>query len=110
MKRKLVLSFALIGLAVASAKSYSVTLLEKAEAGNTELKPGDYKVEVNGDTATLRQGKVSAQSPVKVETNDRKYDSTSVKYSTADGKMRIEEIHLGGTKTKLVFAEPVPAQ
>jgi hypothetical protein len=108
MKRKVALCFAVIALAVASAKSYNVTLAEKAETGNTELKPGDYKVEVKGDKAFLTSGKINAESPVKVETADRKYDSTSVKYSTADGKMRIQEIHLGGTRTKLVFTGTAP--
>lgn len=103
MKRKVVLCFAIIGLAMASAKTYSVTLAENAAAGNTELKAGDYKLEVVGDKAVLKSGKINAESPIKVETNERKYDSTVVRYSHADGKMRIQEIHVGGTKTKLVF-------
>lgn len=106
--KKAVLCFAVLGLAIASAKSYNVTLPEKSEAGATELKPGDYKVEVTGDKAVIKSGKVTVEAPVKVETNDRKYDSTSVKYSSADGKMRIQEIHLGGTKTRIVFTEAAP--
>ena len=106
MMRRVVLCFALVGLAVASAKSYSIVVAEQAEAGSAELQPGNYKVEWSGDKAVLKNGKFNAESSVKVETNTRKYDSTSVKYSNADGKMRILEIHLGGTNTRLVFPAP----
>ena len=109
MLRKVVFSFAVLGLALASAKSYKVSLYEPALAGSTELKPGDYQVSVNGQNAVLRAGKVESQVPVKVESADTKYDNTSVKYTTSGGKRQIQEIHLGGTKTKIVFTEAVPA-
>ena len=108
MLRKVVLSFAVLGLALASAKSYSVTLSEPALAGNTELKAGQYQVSVTGQNAVLHSGKVDTQAPVKVEAADTKYDQTSVKYIMAGGKKQIQEIHLGGTKTKIVFTETVP--
>jgi hypothetical protein len=88
---------------VASAKSYNVTLFQAATVGGADLKPGDYKVEFTESKATMKAGKVSAEAPVKVESSDQKYDATSVRYQNADGKLRIQEIRLGGTKTKLVF-------
>jgi hypothetical protein len=105
MKRRLLLSFALAGLAVASAKSYTVNLFQPAVVGNTELKAGEYQVEVADQKAVFRNGKIDSQAPVKVEANDVKYGSTTVRFSNGDGKMHIQEIHIGGTKTKLVFSE-----
>jgi hypothetical protein len=105
MKRRLLFTFALAGLAVASAKSYTVNLFQPAMVGNTELKPGEYKIEVVDQKAVIRNGKIESQTPVKVETGDVKYDTTTVRFSNGDGKMHILEIHIGGTKTKLVFNE-----
>jgi hypothetical protein len=108
MLRKVVFSFAVLGLALASAKSYSVSLFEPALAGTTELQPGQYQVSVTGQTATIRIGKTASEVPVKVEASDTKYDNTSVKYVVSGGKKQIQEIHLAGTKTKIVFTEAVP--
>ena len=95
--------FLMLAAAVASAKSYTVNLLSAATFGSVELQPGEYKVEVNETTAVIRNGKVHGECPVKVETGENKYDSTTVRYDTTSGKMKIQEIRLGGTKTKLVF-------
>lgn len=108
MLRKVVFSFAVLGLALASAKSYTVNLFEPALAGNTELKAGEYEVSVAGQNVVLKGAKVESQSPVKVETVEKKYDATSVKYIVNGGKRQILEIHLGGTKTKLVFTDATP--
>ena len=43
------------------------------------------------------------ETKIKTESVDRKYDSTSVRYTQENGKYNIQEIRLGGTKTKLVF-------
>ncbi len=106
MIRKAALLFAAAGLALAGSHTYTVNLLVKSTLGATELKPGEYKVEVNDQKATIRQGKVQSESPVKVEENDVKFATTTVRYGTSDGgKSRIQEIHIGGTKTKLVFTQ-----
>jgi hypothetical protein len=103
MKRRLLLGFAVLALAVASAKSYSVTLFQPATLAGKELKPGTYKVEVDGTKAVVRSGKEAVEAPVKVKENARKFNNTSVRYNVAEGKYRIQEINLGGTKTTLVF-------
>jgi len=105
MRMTIVLPFFLVaGLAVASARSYTITLFETATVGTTVLKPGDYKLEVNDQKAVIRQGKVQTESPVKVEENDTKFDATAVRYvNDANGKVRIQEIRIGGTRTRLVF-------
>ena len=109
MLRKVVFSFAVLGLALASAKSYTVDLYSTAFAGATELKAGSYEVKLAGQNAVIQGRKVESQNPVRVETVDTKYANSGVKYTIVDGKRQIQEIYLGGTKTKLVFSETVPA-
>lgn len=106
MLKKLVVCFAVFAIsALAAVAHYNVTLYRNCVLAGTELKAGSYKVEVNGDKATLRLDKVSVQASVKVETADKKFDETAVQYSNADGKDRIQEIRVGGTKTRLIFSD-----
>ncbi len=85
--------------AASAATSYHVTLFEKSMINGTELKPGDYKLQVIDNKAVIKQGKTVAESSVKVESTEQKIKSTSVKYVNG----AIQEIRIGGTKTKLVF-------
>jgi hypothetical protein len=104
MLRKVLPFFVMAGLAVASPRSYTVSLFAPATVGTTELKPGDYKIEVNDQKAVIHQGKVRTESDVKVEEGDTKFAKTVVRYvNNPDGKVRIQEIRIGGTKTRLVF-------
>ncbi len=100
---KLVLCFATAALAIGSAANYNITLFQPTTINGKELKEGDYKLELNDHTAVIRQGKTAVEAEVKPETVDKKYTSTSVKYVVENGKNNIQEIRLGGTKTKLVF-------
>lgn len=105
MKTKLVLCLAVAGLVVANAKSFSLSLYQSATLGRTELKAGQYQIELDGQKAVVKRGKMRAEAPVTVETADKKYDTTSIVINRADGKEKIQEIHLGGTKTRLMVAE-----
>lgn len=100
---KLVLCFATAALAIGSAANYNITLFQPTTINGKELKEGDYKLELNDHTAVIRQGKTAVEADVKTETVDKKYGSTSVKYVVTNGKNNVQEIRLGGTKTKLVF-------
>ena len=60
--------------------------------GGKELSAGEYKVEVVDQKAVIRNGKIDAEAPVKVETADKKYDTTSVRLATGNGSPRIAEI------------------
>ena len=105
MKSKLVVSVvAFAGMAMAAGKTYTVKLYEPAMLGNTELKAGVYRVEVADQKAILKMGKVEKEADVKVETSDSKFDNTTVRL-TRGAKPQIQEIRLGGTKTKLVFGD-----
>ena len=102
MKTRLLCVFAIVGLLLASPKSYAVKLFEPSIIGASELKPGDYKIELQNDKVVIRNGKALGEAAVKVETGDQKYADTTVRYSNGDGKYRITEIRLGGTNMKLV--------
>ena len=101
---KLVLCLGTAAMAWASAsKSYDVTLNNPAQVSGTELKAGTYSVVLAGDKAMIHAGKVSVEASVSVQEGDKKFASTIVRYSIVDGKYRIREIELSGTKTMLVF-------
>lgn len=102
--RKLFIGFATFALAIGMAAStYKVNLLQPSVINGQELKPGEYKIELSDNTATVKSGKTSVEAPVKVETSDTKFGATSVRYTTVDGKYKVQEIRLGGTNTRLVF-------
>jgi len=88
-----------------SAKTYEITITAPTKAGSVQLKAGQYKVKVEGSNAifTEMDSAKSLTTPVKVETCDKKFDDTTVQI-TKDGDInRLEEIDLGGSKTKLEF-------
>lgn len=102
--KKILIAFTTLALAVASAATtHKLTLFQNSTLAGTELKAGDYKIEVNDNKAVVKGGRNVVEAPVKVETADQKFSSTSVRYNNADGKFKIQEIRLGGTNTKLVF-------
>lgn len=104
MLRKLIVSFVVLALGIASAKTYTVTLFQPSLLAGTELKPGEYRVEVQDGKVIFRSGKLRVEAPVKVETAETKFSATSVRYANGGGTAsRIQEIRLGGTNLRLVF-------
>jgi hypothetical protein len=110
MMKKLVVLFALFALVAAIAgtvpaigPSYNVKLLRPSVVKGTVLKEGEYRLNLGKETATIGNGKVSVETPVKVETSDSKFDTTAVRYTEVAGQSVISEIRVGGTKTKIVF-------
>jgi len=102
MKKLFVLFAASVSLVFAGAMSSKVTLFQPSLLNGVELKPGEYKIEVDGDKMVLRNGKTKAEAAIKTEQGDAKFGSTSIRYMNGDGKYRITEIRIGGTNTKLV--------
>jgi hypothetical protein len=101
---KLVLCLGTVAMAWASAsKSYDVTLNNPAQVSGTELKAGTYSVVLAGDKAMIHSGKMEVEASVTVQEGDKKFSATTVRYTIVDGKYRIKEIQLSGTKTLLVF-------
>jgi hypothetical protein len=110
MKHLLLLVTASVALTnLASAATYSFKIFDSVTIDGKELKPGSYKVEVKDATAVIRGGKESTEVKVRTESSDRKYDSTTVRYTKDGSKNNLEEIHIGGSKTKLVFDAPKTA-
>ena len=103
MTKKFILLFAVLALSVASAETYKVTLFQPTVVQGTELKAGDYRLDVQDAKVVISKGKQTVEAPVKVENGDQKFNATSVRYGTDNGKYALQEIRLGGTKTKLVF-------
>ena len=104
MFKKIVLAFAILSLAAASAAtSYKITLSQASVLKGNQLKAGDYRLNVEESKVTIVNGKDSVQVPVQVENNSQKFDTTAIRYSEEGGKLNISEIRIGGTKTKLIF-------
>jgi hypothetical protein len=105
MLKKFVLVFAVLALAVASAENYKVTLSQSSTVKGNPLKAGEYRLNLENTKCTLKNGKQSVEVPVKVETVEKKFDTTTIRYRSEGEKPSISEIRIGGTKTKLVFEE-----
>lgn len=103
MKKVLLCVCLLAGMAFASTKSFTVTFFEPSMIGGTELKAGDYKCELQDQKIVLKHGHETTEAAVKVESGEAKYNSTSVQYANSNGKNKVEEIRVGGTKMKLVL-------
>lgn len=101
--KKFALLFVTAAMTIAMAATHRVTLFQESIVNGTSLKPGDYKMEVNGDSVVLSRGSNKVEAKAKVETASEKFSSTSVRYQNGDGKYRVREIRIGGTATKLVF-------
>ena len=87
-----------------AAADYSLRINNPAVVAGTELKAGDYRLELAGDKVMIHGKKDTVEASVKMEEVGQKYGGTTVTYAmTPDGKYRIAEIHLGGTKMKVVF-------
>jgi hypothetical protein len=95
----------LASLTIVSAKSYEIVLSTTTKVGSVELKAGQYTLKVQGANAIFTSVETykSYTTPVKVENSDTKFDSTKVQSSKQGETDQIQEIDLGGSKTKLGF-------
>jgi hypothetical protein len=97
--------FAALGLSVLSAKSYEIMLDSPVKVGNMDLRAGKYNVSLMEDSKirfTDATGK-SVEASGTVSNVDKKFQSTLVDTKQVNGATQIEEIDLGGTKTKIMF-------
>jgi ribosomal protein L31 len=86
--------------AMAKAKRYEVQISSTVQAGETQLKPGTYQLEVDGNSLVFYQGKKEiAKVAVRTEELQTKNEETSMNMSGG----KLTAIQLGGTKTKLVL-------
>jgi len=103
---KLTFGLAALALGIANAaSSYKVKVYEPLWVGSTELKPGEYKVEMTADKAVFKLGKSTVEIPATFAANEKKFASNAL---VTQGKQLVE-IDLGGTADKIVFAGGVNA-
>lgn len=104
--KKLVLTFATLALAAASAADrYNVKFFLPAELGGQVVKPGEYTLELKGDRAVLKGGGRKIETEARIETGDHKFRDTVVRYASSDENSRLDQIRIGGTATTVVFAK-----
>ena len=110
MLTKFVVAFSILALVAAMAgtvpvkgPTHKVLLTQPALVGGTALKAGEYRLSVRNSTVTFTLGKDSHEIPAKVETNATKYFTDQVQYEKDRDQVKISEIGLGGTTTRLVF-------
>ena len=96
---KLTFALPIFALMAYAGSSSHITLVDPEYVGSTQLKPGDYKVEVEGNQAKFKSGKEVVEVPATVKTDDKKHPDTS--FETNNSK--ITEIHIGGTNTTIVL-------
>jgi hypothetical protein len=101
MNFRLTALFLLLASFVFAASNHRVDFYQPTTVNGVNFKAGEVKVEVNGDKVVLKQGKVSAEAPIKVENANDKFRYNLVGYVA--GTQEVKEIVLGGTTTKLVF-------
>lgn len=102
----LLVSVFTLATGVASAAStFDVRFYSPVVIAGQELKPGDYKLDLDGNKATIRSGKTSVSTTVKPEQASEAFKGTAVRYHTEGGKNKVEEIRIGGTSQKLRFTD-----
>jgi len=103
--KKFFCTAALVCLSLAAgSKQYSVTFAQPVKVGSVKLAAGDYKVQVDGSTATFTDShKKTFTAPVKIEKLTKKFGATAVETKKVDGAEQIDAIDVGGADFKLVF-------
>jgi hypothetical protein len=100
-----------LGMGIAAAaSSYHVRIVDPTWVGQTELKPGEYDVKVDGDKVTFKQGKIVVAVSAKVETDTRKFTETRMGIKSENGQAKLTELDLAGTSSKLMLGEAAPVE
>ena len=96
---------ALTSFAFAGTKRYDVTFGSPAVLGGMEVESGQYQLSFDGSRVTLVNSNThkTFETTATVQTSEKKYSETIVQSKHVDGKDRVNEIQIGGTKTALDF-------
>lgn len=98
--KKLLTGLFCMSVMALSAFGAGLTVTTPIFAGATQLKPGAYKFELEGEKLVFKEGKkVIAEVPAAAETVNKKYADTT--YESTDGK--ITAIRVGGSTTRIVL-------
>ena len=100
------LAFVIASAGMASATTYNIKLLETTNVHGTQLKAGEYKLDVDSGKAVFRHGKTTAEAPAKLATSERKYKDTKFVYDNgSEGQLTLREIDLGGSNVRVVLED-----
>ncbi len=98
---KLTFGLTVLALGLASAaSSHNFELKKPVTIGSTQLQPGSYRVEMQGDKAVFKTGKSVVEVPATLGKSDQKYGTTGI---VTNGPQLVE-IDLGGTTEKILFS------
>ena len=104
--KKVLLGACVFSLGIASAaSSYHIMIVDPTWVGQSQLKPGEYEVRVDGDKVTFKQGKNVVAVSAKVETSASKFSDTQMDVKTVNGQAKLQELDLGGTKSKIMLTD-----
>jgi hypothetical protein len=81
---------------------------DAVQVGNTQLQPGNYKVEWQGtgpdvQVTFLQNGKAVATVPGTLKTNDAQVSQDAIVTDSATANRKLNEIDFGRNKEALVF-------
>ena len=94
--------------AFARDNSHSVDIFDAVQIGGIQLKPGNYKVEWQGEGPTVQvsfqhDGKTVLTAPATLKTNDAEVTQDAIKIETSTETSTLKEIDFGHQKQALVF-------
>jgi hypothetical protein len=87
-------------------KSYRVTMSGPAKIGSVQLQPGEYILVLDDSSAHFTEVKTGEEFEVLAKIDDtaeKKFESTAIHSTRANGETLITEIRLGGTRTRVAF-------
>jgi hypothetical protein len=95
----------LAGVSIVSAKSYRISLVNMTAVGGSQLKAGEYSLEVKGENAIFTSDDSGKKFtiPVKVQTVQTKHQGTVLQTTSEGGTSRLKAIEVGGSTTLLQF-------
>jgi hypothetical protein len=105
----LTLAFSLSSFAK-DKNEHTVTLNDTVQVGGTQLKPGDYKLEWQGDGAGtqvsfMQHGKTVATAAATLKMNDDTITRDAVVMGTINNSRELREIDFRRQKESLVFGQ-----
>ena len=101
--RRIAVAFLTLALSVACARSHTINVAQPIVVAGTELKPGEYRLDLEGGKIRLRNGTVKVEANVRAETVEQTIRATRLRLEVVNGKYQLKEIQLGGTNTRLVL-------
>ena len=99
-----VLIIGLLAVSIASAETYKFHIADKVQAGQSQLKPGNYLLDVDGTKAVLKDNKGNTiDVKAKAEQVPSRAKATMIGVSHDNGVTRLTSVLLAGTSVRVVF-------